>query len=600
MAQQLSPELLQILQQRGIIPPGSDPQSMQGLAQAIPQQQANAPQGPPDPAATPTQGPASNLLSNAAGASDYGDLPPWAQGIGAPAPGGNNSRMNASSRLPPPPPPQVNTTDPTITTGPVGHRQGAYQKVANPDYVPPAPEAPKTPAATGVTQATPPPGATAGAEGTKSLTLPTPQAKTIPGHELPIQGPEETRLERETQDEKAKALEELNKAQLHQNELNVTGKEQLLAAAQTEEDAKRKRAEEVRKGLAPLLASQKQTDLEARTGQIDSGRAWRDAGFGTKLLASLADGLGAFGAAMTHTQFKSRIRQIIEDDVADQKANLANKWEASKTAHRDYAEYLAAYGTPEQAEEAAMVAGLHRAAAQTDVLAAQANSPIIAANGKIKAQELRGEANDRFRQFFEKYIQPATTAGTDWNEKAATYADKMEDENVIAGRTVTPQMKEEWKGGYLENHIGRRVVTGASNEGLPQKGSGKVNEKDAAVILKQADILIDQLKAAPSSSITAGHPLNYAAAMMGIQGGQGQQGNIARTTYNNFVDLTLHKYGVRLGDPAKAAAFAGQWQTGKNDTPQTISKKTSAFRSFVASGVANAAPPANTDKDLGK
>ena len=115
-----------------------------------------------------------------------------------------------------------------------------------------------------------------------------------------------------TQEEATAALEAISEIQAN------------LATAETERQTRLKLQ---REREVELVAQVEAATLEYKNAEIDSERIWKKKGTGSRLLAAIAAGLGAYASAMTGTKNFALeiINNAISDDIEAQKAEIAVK-----------------------------------------------------------------------------------------------------------------------------------------------------------------------------------------------------------------------------------------------------------------------------------
>lgn len=135
---------------------------------------------------------------------------------------------------------------------------------------------------------------------------------------------------------------------------------------QKAEDARRKKLD------------MQQADYDKIRQEADAG-VIRPADVG--MMGHIAIALGAAGASLAHTQnfALDSINKRIDDSLAAQKANLANKREGAKASLEGLGQMRERFGDERVADAAERARQLEQAKATGDVMVAQAQSPMLAA-----------------------------------------------------------------------------------------------------------------------------------------------------------------------------------------------------------------------------
>jgi hypothetical protein len=134
---------------------------------------------------------------------------------------------------------------------------------------------------------------------------------------------------------------------------NMAGQEYIN---QFQEESK---ARKLRSAYEDHAASMEQDRLEMAKAQPDYNRVFRGRPV-LGALAAVAQGLGAAGAALTHTPNTAAqiLADFVDRDVAQQKAAYEQKKESMQAKNSIFAEKMKAMGDPNAAEEAAKAHGL--------------------------------------------------------------------------------------------------------------------------------------------------------------------------------------------------------------------------------------------------
>jgi hypothetical protein len=205
-----------------------------------------------------------------------------------------------------------------------------------------------------------------------------------------------------------KANEDVNEAQRNAS-LHTAG---VIAAQNNEaEFAERKRA----RAYDAQQADYEKIQNEANEGKITA----KHAGF----MGIIGSALGAFGASINHTpNFAAEaINKRIDDDLATQRDNLANKRAGAAAARSKLGELRERYGDERAAEAAYRARELEQAKATGDVMVAQAKSPLFAAKWADQRAAITQE-QAKIQDTIHPLVQAKAVGGTATPEQLAQEA----------------------------------------------------------------------------------------------------------------------------------------------------------------------------------
>ena len=272
---------------------------------------------------------------------------------------------------------------------------------------------------------------------------------------------------------------------------------------------------------------------EADSAKPDYDRFMRSKGWAGRAAAAIFQGLGAAGAALTHSPnfAKEIIDGAINRDIEQQRDELANKRAGVRQKAAGLEQMRQRFGDERLAEAAERARQLHAFSLIGDNIVSSAHDQTLSANWAGTNAQLKTEQG-KLHEIMFPYQQPAGEAQQlDLAQKRANIVKTMAE-----AEKATPE---------------------------------QTKEADKQKQLTQLQDLGKAMIAAPSTSFTGGHPVNYATSKLGIQGTEGQKANAAIDAWNDAVKLHAHLMGVRLGDPEHAAQFLRGVTVDPNDNPAT-------------------------------
>ena len=181
-----------------------------------------------------------------------------------------------------------------------------------------------------------------------------------------------------TQEEATAALEAISGIRAKEEE----------AATQREERQKLQKERE-----AEVLAAVEAATLEYKNAELDTGRIWKKKGTGSRILAAIAAGLGAYASAMSGTKNFALeiINNAISDDIDAQKSEIALKGGVI-TEQRSLLSDLIRKGMSDtEAENAARVIMLSQAQTMLQERLAKIKVGSVKQEGALLQQQLNNE-----------------------------------------------------------------------------------------------------------------------------------------------------------------------------------------------------------------
>ena len=181
-----------------------------------------------------------------------------------------------------------------------------------------------------------------------------------------------------TQEETTAALEAISGIRAKEEE----------AATQREERQKLQKERE-----AEVLAAVEAATLEYKNAELDTGRIWKKKGTGSRILAAIAAGLGAYASAMSGTKNFALeiINNAISDDIDAQKSEIALKGGVI-TEQRNLLSDLIRKGMSDtEAENAARVIMLSQAQTMLQERLAKIKVGSVKQEGALLQQQLNNE-----------------------------------------------------------------------------------------------------------------------------------------------------------------------------------------------------------------
>ena len=181
-----------------------------------------------------------------------------------------------------------------------------------------------------------------------------------------------------TQEETTAALEAISGIRAKEEE----------AATQREERQKLQKERE-----AEVLAAVEAATLEYKNAELDTGRIWKKKGTGSRILAAIAAGLGAYASAMSGTKNFALeiINNAISDDIDAQKSEIALKGGVI-TEQRNLLSDLIRKGMSDtEAENAARVIMLSQAQTMLQERLAKIKVGSVKQEGALLQEQLNNE-----------------------------------------------------------------------------------------------------------------------------------------------------------------------------------------------------------------
>lgn len=307
--------------------------------------------------------------------------------------------------------------------------------------------------------------------------------------------------------------------------------------------------------------------------KVEPGHFMHSKSTGERIGLALSMGLGAFGAALTHTENTpaKMVESAINDDIRAQEHNIESQKGGLENAKGILADKWRLFEDKEKGKAAARQEYLNMASLDADAIAKRHAGAID--QGAL--QQTKGQLQEAFVREGHA-LNPRVAAQGAAHMLDVPGLGKVsidEYEKLQKAGVVAPAGLESRK---TEAEIGKTEAETKKLEG------------EAAPDQRLGD-LAQRVLQAPNTSLTGGHPINYAASKLGVQGSHGQAANEDLASYNTALELALHKQGVRLGDPKHAEQFIGQWKIETNDTPETRRLKVAAAQRSL--GQPGGAPP---------
>jgi len=182
-----------------------------------------------------------------------------------------------------------------------------------------------------------------------------------------------------SQDETTAALEAITDIRTNEEEIALQRAERLKLQTARENE---------------VLAQVEAATLEYKNAELDTGRIWKKKGTGSRILAAIAAGLGAYASAMSGTKNFALdiINNAISDDIEAQKTEIALKGGVI-TEQRNLLSDLRRKGMSDtEAENAARVIMLSKVQTMLQQKVAQSKVKSIKREGELLQEQL---SNDR-------------------------------------------------------------------------------------------------------------------------------------------------------------------------------------------------------------
>jgi hypothetical protein len=270
---------------------------------------------------------------------------------------------------------------------------------------PPEVQAVATAGLGGTTAATAAPTATTPVPAEPLLGIKRTATPTTPSGYIPIT---ETTTQTTSQEQDLKRMENLLSEQLRisteLSNLNL-GKTQEEATAALEAITDRRTKEEEmalareeRQKLqtareAVVLAQVEAATLEYKNAELDTGRIWKKKGTGSRILAAIAAGLGAYASAMSGTKNFALeiIKNAISDDIDAQKSEIAQKGTVIAEQRNLLSDLVRKGMSDTEAENAAQVIMLSQVQTMLQERIAKIKSGSVKREGELLQQQLNNE-----------------------------------------------------------------------------------------------------------------------------------------------------------------------------------------------------------------
>lgn len=163
-------------------------------------------------------------------------------------------------------------------------------------------------------------------------------------------------------------------------------------------DASNARVQEIakeREGAQKDFETKYNQGLEELKGmEIDSGRMWKNASTGQKILTGIGLALSAFGGPEAVAKTNQIITQAIDRDIEDQKAAYSKKKEGLQNMQSVYGRMLERFGDKEKAELATKNFYLEKAKLKMDQISNRTNSKTAKAQAQIAMGQIQSQIDD--------------------------------------------------------------------------------------------------------------------------------------------------------------------------------------------------------------
>lgn len=203
------------------------------------------------------------------------------------------------------------------------------------------------------------------------------------------------------------AQDALTEAQVAQNTLLAEqARAQAAEVAAANQRAATQQAYDAEQQQAKQAELQKAVDDYNANKTVNPNRAYERMGVGGRILATIGQAFGAFGAAITHSPnfAQQMIERAIDADIRAQEHDIASRGHAINMAQNTVAQFRQKGLDNQASMAAARLQGLQASAAKVDeIMAATKNPQIIAQGQQIKAG-LEKSYNDTMMHYGQKQV----------------------------------------------------------------------------------------------------------------------------------------------------------------------------------------------------
>jgi hypothetical protein len=180
--------------------------------------------------------------------------------------------------------------------------------------------------------------------------------------------------------DKKLALQRLDDAQSQRAQAEQQFNANRVAEQASGVEAERERQTKIAQGVDRDLLTLQQATSELKSSKVDPNRMFRGAGGTLRTIGmAIADAMGAFGAAINHTQNFAHgvIQASIERDIAEQEAELAQK---GRNHNNALSAWIRSTGSLDQAKAGLRIQQLELAKSKADEIGSMNKSQEVQAN----------------------------------------------------------------------------------------------------------------------------------------------------------------------------------------------------------------------------
>lgn len=272
-----------------------------------------------------------------------------------------------------------------------------------------------------------------------------PHYATVPAHEVRQVSPEAEARMSAAEGEKKAAAGQASGAEQGVAAAEAAGAGEQAAALGSQEEGAQRREAGRTKALAGLDAERSAMQRDYASGKPDYDRYYKGNGGLNRVVAAVAQALGAAGQVFGHTSTNTAMEIInkkVDADVAEQRDDLAKKGDALKGKGEQLRDLRAKFGDERAAEAAMRVIELDKVKLHGQQMVGEAKSTMIAAKWQGVVADIDQEAAVNYQK-----AHAWANASTVQTGGGAQYSDVKPDEvmQLGDGRYVTVPEKDREK-----------------------------------------------------------------------------------------------------------------------------------------------------------
>lgn len=345
-------------------------------------------------------------------------------------------------------------------------------------------------------------GAPPGSAEMQAAPAPRPQGPTtVPAHFTDTLAPELRAPLAQGQQEQMAGTEALGRAQSSQASETADALHEGGRQYQEQTAIDNAKHEQEQAAIEQHQAQLQRSAQDIASKKIDPDHYVKSKGIGGRIALAIAQGLGAFGAALTHSPDMAAeiIKGNVDRDIDAQQKAIDNSKDGLRTEQSILADKIRLFGDNDRARAAARQELLQGVQMQVQETAAKYQSPIFQANAQVMIGKLREESAKQ-DAVFKKFSPAATTGGSGVTPaKIAELAGKIYTDSK---GTMTPEQAREAAMRTLGAGGGTGAIPGWAAPGKNAGGADRLNELAAPLQSTRGPLGITDPRASLKSTDT--------------------------------------------------------------------------------------------------